>query len=106
MCPYSREPKRFESEAQATLPTNSSPKLEEKGIKYIQQIVGSILYYIHAVNMTLLAALSTIAINQTKATEQTMERFIQLRDYLAVNQELKMRFQESDMILNIHLYAA
>ncbi len=67
--PYSPEPKKFGSKAQAPLPTNESPKLDEKGIKRIQQIVGSILYYSRAVDMTVLAALSTIAIKQTKATE-------------------------------------
>ena len=54
---------------QAPLPPDASPKLDEKGIKRIQQIVGSILYYACAVDMTVLAALSTIAIDQTKATE-------------------------------------
>jgi hypothetical protein len=69
MCPYSPEPKKFGSKAQAPLPPDASPKLDEKGIKRIQQIFGSILYYACAVDMTVLAALSTIAINQTKATE-------------------------------------
>jgi hypothetical protein len=48
------------------------PKLEGKGIKRIQQIVGSILYYAWAVNMTVLKALSLIAMEQTNATEKTM----------------------------------
>jgi hypothetical protein len=65
MCPYSPEPKNFGSEAQAPLPPDASPKLDEKGIKRIQQIIGSILYYARAVDMTVLAALSTIAIDQT-----------------------------------------
>ena len=75
MCPYSPEPKRFGSKAQEPLPPDSSPKLDEKGIKRIQKIVGSILYYAHAVDMTLLAALGTIAIGQTKTTERTLERY-------------------------------
>ena len=66
--PYSPEPKRFGTEAQALLPPNSSPKLDAKGIKRVQQIVGSILYYARAVDMTVLMALSSIAAEQTKAT--------------------------------------
>ena len=81
MCPYSPEPIKIASEAQAPLPTDESPKLDEKGIKRIQQIVGSILYYTRAVDMTVLAALSTIAINQTKATERTMKRCICYKPY-------------------------
>jgi hypothetical protein len=44
-CPYQPEPKRFGTEAQAPLPPDTSPKLDGKGIKRVQQIVGSILYY-------------------------------------------------------------
>jgi hypothetical protein len=101
-CPYSPEPKQFGSEAQAPLPPDESPKLDDKGIKRIQQIVGSILYYACAVDMTVLAALGTIAIEQTKATQRTKDRSIQLLDYLASNQDAKVRFHASDMVMNIH----
>ena len=101
-CPYSPEPKKFGSEAQAPLPPDDSPKLDAKGIKRIQQIVGSILYYARAVDMTVLAALGTIAIKQTKATQKTREQSIQLLDYLPSNQDAKVRFHASDMIMNIH----
>jgi hypothetical protein len=40
--PYSPEPKKFGTEAQAPLPPNKSPKLDAKRIKCIQQIIGSI----------------------------------------------------------------
>ena len=102
MCPYSPEPKKIGPKAQAPLATNESPKLDEKGIKRIQQIIGSILYYARAVDMTVLAVLSTISIEQTKATKQTMDRSIQLLDYLASNQDAKVRFHASDMVMNIH----
>ena len=105
-CPYSPEPKQFGSEAQAPLPPNESPKLDAKGIKRIQQIVGSILYYARAVDMTVLAALSTIAIKQTKATQRTMDQSIQVLDYLASNQDAKVRFHASDMVMNINLDAS
>jgi hypothetical protein len=60
------------------------------------------LYYAHSVDMTVLMALSSIAVEQTKATEKTMERCIQLLDYLASNSKAKVRFHASDMIINIH----
>jgi hypothetical protein len=101
-CPYSPEPKQFGSQTQAPLPPDESPKLDAKGIKRIQQIVGSILYYARAVDMTVLAALSAIAIEQTKATHKTRDRSIQLLDYLASNQDAKVRFHASEMVMNIH----
>ena len=45
----------------------------EEEIKAVQKIVGRIFYYARAVNMTVLMALSTIASEQTKGTEQTMD---------------------------------
>jgi hypothetical protein len=56
--------------------------------------------------MTVLTALSTIAIEQTKATETTMGQCMQLLDYLASNQEAKVRFHASDMIMNINSNAS
>jgi hypothetical protein len=52
--------------------------------------------------MTVLMALSTIAVDQTKAAKRTMERCMQLLDYLAPNADAKVHFHVSDMILNIH----
>ena len=91
-CPYSPEPKKFGTEAQSPLPPDATPKLNASGIKKVQQIVGSILYYARAVDMTVLMALSSIAVEQTKATETTMLLCVQLLDYLACNAEAKVRF--------------
>ncbi len=63
-CPYSPEPKQFGTEAQAPLPADTTPKLDTKGIKRVQQIVGSILYYAWAVDMTVLMALSSMGWNK------------------------------------------
>ncbi len=52
--------------------------------------------------MTVLMALSSIAVEQTKAMGKTMGRCIQLLDYLASNSEVKVRYHASDMIMNIH----
>ncbi len=56
--------------------------------------------------MTVLMVLSTIAVDQTKATKRTMEQCTQLLDYLAHNADAKVRFHASDMILNIHSNAS
>ncbi len=44
-CPYLPKPKKIGTEAQASSPQDNMPKLDEKGIKWVQKIVGSILYY-------------------------------------------------------------
>jgi hypothetical protein len=105
-CPYLPEPKKCGTEAQTPLPPDSTPKLDAKGVKRVQKIVGSILYYAWAVDMTVLMALSSIAVEQTKATEKTMARCTQLLDYLSGHADAKVRFHASNMILNIHSNAS
>ncbi len=100
-CPYS--PEQYGSKAQSPLPKDASKLLNNSGKKRIQKIVGSILYYAWAVNMTVLMALSTITMLQAAPTERTMEHCIQLLDYLATHIDAKIRCYESDMIMNIYL---
>ncbi len=101
-CPYQPEPKIFGTEAQAPLPPDTLPKLDSKGIKHVQKIVGSILYYAQAVDMTVLTVLSCIAVAQMNAMDKTMARCTQLLDFLSQNANAKVQFYASDMILNIH----
>jgi hypothetical protein len=70
------------------------------------KIIGSILYYVQAVDMTVLMALSTVAVEQMKAMEHTSEKCTQLLDYLAKHTDAKICFHASDMIMNIHLDAS
>jgi hypothetical protein len=101
-CPYTPAPKQYGAEAQAPLPVNISPKLSDDEIKEIQRIVGSILYYARAVDITVLMALSSIASEQTRGTTNTMAKANQLLDYLATHPDAIIRFRASDMILNVH----
>ncbi len=102
MCPYLPEPKKFGTEAQAPLPPDSTLKLDAKGIKHVQKNMGSILHYARVVTITVLMALSSIAVEHTKAMEKTMARCTQLLDYLSGHVDTKVRFHASEMILNIH----
>ena len=73
--------------AQRPLLDDSSPLLDKKRKHRVQKIVDSILYYARAVDMTVLMALSTIAMSQAKPIENTMDRCVQLMDYLATHSE-------------------
>ena len=59
-------------------PTDTSPPLNEKGIKRIQGIVGVLLYVGRAVNNKLLVELSEIAAQQVAATDITAATIKQL----------------------------
>ncbi len=52
--------------------------------------------------MTVLMALSTIAREQTKGTECTMEKALQVLDYLATHPDATVCFRATDMVMNIH----
>jgi hypothetical protein len=101
-CPYSPESKRYGADAHSPLPQDILRKLNEKEIKQVQKIVGSILYYARAVDMTVLMALSTIASEQTKGTERTLKKAYQVLDYLATHPNVVVQFRASDMVMNIH----
>jgi hypothetical protein len=100
--PFYCPPKKYGKDAQDPLPIDESAKLPKSGITRIQQIVGAILYYARCVDLTLLMTLSTIAHEQTKATEKTDMSVNHMLDYCATHPDATIRFRASDMILNIH----
>jgi hypothetical protein len=104
--PYATAPKQYGAKAQSPLPVDISPKLSPDEIKEIQCILGSILYYARAVNITVLTALSSIVIEQSKGTTSTMAKARPLLDYLATYPDATICFRASDMIMNVHFDAS
>jgi hypothetical protein len=101
-CPYASAPKQYGVKAQSPLPVNILPKLSPDEIKEIQCVISSILYYACTINITVLMALSSIAIEQSKGTTSTMAKAKQLLDYLATYPDATIQFRASDMIMNVH----
>jgi hypothetical protein len=91
-CPYTPAPKQYGATAQTPLPTDISPKLSDAEIKEIQCIVGSILYYARAVDITVLMALSSIASEQTRGMTNTMAKAKHLLDYHAMHLDATICF--------------
>ena len=85
------------------LPENdTSPLLDAAGVKRIQGIVGSLLYYARAVDNKLLAALSAISARQAKATVNTEKAINQLLDYVATYPNDGITYRASSMVLAAH----
>jgi hypothetical protein len=101
-CPYTPPPKQYGAKAQTPLLIGISPKLTPDKKKEIQRVVGCILYYARAVGITVLMALSSIAIEQTKGTTSAMDKAKQLLDYLATHPDAKIWYRASDMVMNVH----
>jgi len=79
-----------------------SPPLSNEDAKYIQAVSGTLLYYARAVDPTILLALSSIATEQAKPTENTREKVKQLLDYCATQEDAIITYKASKMILCIH----
>jgi len=87
-------------------PADSSPLLNEKGIRRIQSIVGSCLYYGRAMDGTILTSLNDIGSQQAKPTEDTNQEAAWLLDYLHTHPDAVLLFKASDMILYVDSDAA
>jgi hypothetical protein len=70
----------FRTEAQAPLPPDISPKLDAKKNQTCPTNCWQYLYYAWAVDMMVLKALSSTAVEQTKASDKTMARCTQFLD--------------------------
>jgi len=81
---------------------DKSPPLMPEQIKHVQKIVGTLLYYGHMVDSTLLIALSTIAARQFNGTQAVAEACHQLLDYVAMHPDAGICYHACDMIVAIH----
>ena len=81
---------------------DNSPKLNDKDKKYVQQVIGALLYYARTIDCTMLVTLSKLSHMQAKPTQLTLQLIQHLLDYCATNPNAKLRYTPSDMILKIH----
>ena len=81
---------------------NSSPLLPAKTINLVQKIVGTLLYYSNLVDPTMLAALVSIAAQQSKVTEKNYSDTLWLLNYAATHPNTMIRYTTSGMVLHIH----
>ena len=100
--PYPSIPIKYGAKHQYAEPADASPLLDAEGKNYIQRVNGKFLYLARAVDLTILAALSSLAAQQSKPTEETRRRAQQLIDYLATQEEAIITYRASNMILAVH----
>ncbi len=83
-------------------PADASRLLSKEEKKYIQQVIGTFLYYGRAVDSTMLTTLSSIASTQAEPTEETMANTKLFMDYAATHQDAIITYRTSDMVLVVH----
>ena len=100
--PHSWTAPQYGAKTQLTNPVDTSAKLDPAGVKRLQEVVGTLLYYARAVDSTMLVALGTLASAQTKATAATNIAINHLLDYCATHPDATVRYTASDMCLHVH----
>lgn len=103
--PHKHSVPQYGAKVQMTNP-DKSPLLDAKAITTIREIVGVFLYYARAIDNTMLVALGSLAAQQSKGTEATMDACMDLLNYAATNPDATIEFTASDMILHIHTDAS
>ena len=102
LSPHKHRGITYGAKEQHTHTAPPSPKLDEKGVKHVQEVVGALLFYGRAVDNKLLVAINTIGIQQATATEATNKAVTTLLDYLATYPNDGTLYHASDMVLAVH----
>ena len=105
--PHEFVPIQFGSkQRQLAMQPDTSPLLDEKETKFVQSVVGSLLYHGRALDASILPALNTISSQQNSPTAKVKEKCLRLLDYIATYPNPILRFYASDMILTAESDAA
>ncbi len=81
---------------------DTSPPLSKEDKNYVQEVLGTFLYYARCVDSTMLTALGSIATQQTNPTKNTMIKVKQYLDYGSTHPDAIVTYQASDMVLAAH----
>ncbi len=96
----------YGTRAQYVEPENPSPLLSKAEKTYIKTVTGILLYYVHAVDSTILTTLNAIATQQAAPTQDTLDEIYQVLDYCASQEEAILTYHKSSMILGVHSNAS
>ena len=77
-------------------------ELDASGKLFVQQVLGTFLYYGRAVDSTMLVALGSIATDQARPTKTTLEKVEQFLDYAASQDYAVVSYHASDMVMAVH----
>ncbi len=100
--PYPHVKPTYGAKAQYTENVNTSPPLDKQDKKYIQEVIGTFLYYAPCVNSTMLLALGSLATQQANPTQNTKKIVHQFINYAATHPNAIITYRASDMVLAGH----
>ncbi len=92
----------YRATVQYAKPEDSTRLLSKEEKKFVQQVLGTFLYYGKAVDSTMLTAISSIASTQAEPTQDTMDNIKLFLDYAASNQDAILTYNASNIVLAVH----
>eukprot|EP00804_Cyclotella_cryptica_P002446 CCRYP_019168-RA/>CCRYP_019168-RA protein AED:0.13 eAED:0.13 QI:0/0/0/1/0.5/0.4/5/0/1227 len=81
---------------------DTSPVVGKEGQTHIQKVNGKFLWYGRAVDPTTLVPLSALALQQSKPTQNTIDKAQHFLDYMATQEPDVLTYRKSGMILAVH----
>jgi hypothetical protein len=92
--------------AQYTNDVNTTPLSDKEGKKYIQEVIGTFLYYARCVDSTMLMALGSLATQQANPTTNTKKLVHQFLDHAATHPNTIITCKASNIVLAGHSNAS
>jgi hypothetical protein len=81
---------------------DTSPPLSKEDKKYVQEVVGTFLYYARCVDRTMLTALGSVVTQQANPTKNTMIKVKQFLDCASTHPDAIVTYHASDMVIAAH----
>ena len=106
LTPHKNREIKYGAKQQLRPAEDTSPALYTKGIRRIQEIIGSLLYYSWDVDNKLLVALSHIGSQQAAATKDTATAIRKLLDYVATYPNDGIIYRSRNTVLTSHADAS
>jgi hypothetical protein len=100
--PYLSAPTQYGAKKQYSTQESKAPMLDNKAKRFIQQVCSKLLFLCRAVDSTLLCSISAIASQSSKPIEDTMQKTLQLLNYLAMQEDAVLSYHTSNMVLAVH----
>ena len=81
---------------------NTTKKLNPQDKTFVQEFIGTILYYARAIELTLHVTLGTLGTQQALPTKFTSAEITHLLNYVTMHHNTTICYYASGMILHIH----
>jgi hypothetical protein len=104
--PYPHVKPTYGATRQYAEASDTSELLSKENKTYVQEVLGTFLYYARCVASSILPALETLATQQATPTKNTLKKMKQFLDYASTNPNAVVTYHTSNMVLAGHSNAS